>query len=313
MFPALSPDGSKLVFVESNTDFDIVSLDLTTAVVTPLIATQRSEEMPSWASQAPALVYLTDRSGSPEIWLHRADQPDRPLVSARDFPPDTTQWFMSPVLSPDATRVIYGRVERSGFVTLWISSVSGGAPVPLIEAGSTRAYGGAWSPDGKWFAYWRIQEGRTSLHRVKTTGQAKAEVLKEDVKRTSAPWVPVWSPAGDWILHLDNGAKLISPDGKTTRDPSWPSAVAWAFSADGQTVYGIRVLGFGGGELFSVNVTAGPPKVIGQIGPDTLPANSLNPVMRLTLAPDGKSVTYSTPKRTSNLWLAEGIQTVAPQ
>ena len=37
--PAVSPDGSKLVFLESASDFDIISVDLATAAVTPLIAT----------------------------------------------------------------------------------------------------------------------------------------------------------------------------------------------------------------------------------------------------------------------------------
>ena len=89
----MSPDGSKLVFVESATDRDVVSVDLATAAVTPLIATQRSEMMPAWASKEPALVYVTDRNGAPEIWLHKPGQQERPLVTARDFPPDTTQWL----------------------------------------------------------------------------------------------------------------------------------------------------------------------------------------------------------------------------
>ena len=67
--------------------------------------------MPAWASKEPALVYVTDRNGAAEIWLHKPGQPDRPLVTARDFPPDTTQWFMGPSLSPDATRVIYTRTR----------------------------------------------------------------------------------------------------------------------------------------------------------------------------------------------------------
>ena len=123
--PAVSPDGTKLVFEESADDYDIVSVDLTTAAVTPLIATQRSEMMPAWASSQPALVYETDRSGEPEIWLHKPGQADRPLVTARDFPPDTTQWFMGPTLSPDATRVIYTRIERNGPARLWMSGVAG--------------------------------------------------------------------------------------------------------------------------------------------------------------------------------------------
>jgi hypothetical protein len=41
-----------------------------------------------------------------------------------------------------------------------------------------------------------------------------------------------------------------------------------------------------------------------------LPAVSNNPSVRLSLAPDGKSLTYSTVKNTSNLWLIEGLDAV---
>ena len=112
--PAVSPDGSKLVFLESATDTDIVSVDVATAVVTSVIATQRAEQMPAWAPKESALVYVTDRNGEMEIWMRKPGQPDRPLVTPRDFPPGTTDGLMGPSLSPDGTRVIYGHLPKEG-------------------------------------------------------------------------------------------------------------------------------------------------------------------------------------------------------
>ena len=40
--------------------------------------------------------------------------------------------------------------------------------------------------------------------------------------------------------------------------------------------------------------------------------NAQSPALRLSLTPDGESVTYSTLKSTSNLWLAEGLDAVTP-
>ncbi len=48
---------------------DIVTLDLGTAAVTPLIDTKRSEQMPAWAAREATLVYVTDRNGAAEIWF----------------------------------------------------------------------------------------------------------------------------------------------------------------------------------------------------------------------------------------------------
>ena len=305
--PAVSPDGSRLVFQEFASDYDVVSVDLATAAITSLVATQRSEQMPAWAYQEAALVYVTDRSGAPEVWLHKPGQLDRPLVTPRDFPPDTTDAFMGPVLSPDATRVIYTRLERNGPGRAWISAVAGGSPVRLVKTSAERDWPGSWSPDGNWFVYQHLRDGKRSLNKVKTTGQAEPEVL------TALPpslTVPVWSPAGDWIMYRSaEGSTLISPDGGTTRD--LPNGFgAYAFSADGQTIYRLRRVGNDRLELFSTGINGGGEKTIGSLPSEYLPAVSNNPSVRLSLAPDGKSLTYSTVKNTSNLWLIEGIDAV---
>ena len=149
--PAVSPDGDKLAFLESETDGDVVSVDLTTAMVTPLIATQRVEQTPAWASRESSLVYVTNRNGADEIWFHKPGHPDRPLVTARDFPQDATLGFMAPALSPDGARVIATRLDASDPASLWMSAVTGGSPVLLVKrSGTERRYPGSWSPDGKW-------------------------------------------------------------------------------------------------------------------------------------------------------------------
>ena len=148
------------------------------------------------------------------------------------------------------------------------------------------------------------------MNKVKTTGGAEPEVLKADVKRLGS-WVPVWSPANDWILYGDAGVKLISPDGKTTRDVSPASATAYAFSADGRTIYGLRQpVALGRVELFSVGVGGGPEKTIGSLAPEYLPRNSLTPSLRLSVTPDGRSLTYSIARTSSNLWLMDGLTSV---
>ena len=134
-------------------------------------------------------------------------------------------------------------------------------------------------------------------------------MLKAVVKRQGAA-VPMWSPSGDWILFLEDGLKLISPDGKTTRDLSPKTAVAYSFSADGQVVYGIRQVAADHLELFSISVAGGAEKTIASMGREYLPSNNLSPALRLSLSPDGKTVTYSTIKSTNNLWLAEGLNAV---
>ena len=219
---------------------------------------------------------------------------------------------MTPSLSPDATRVIYSHRENDGPGQLWMSAVAGGAPARLVKSSADSDYAGSWSPDGNWFVYWHTHDGAQSLNKVKTTGQAEPEVLVAEVERRGF-WVPLWSPSGEWILHADDGVKLISPDGMTTREMSSTNGGAYTFSADGQTIYGLRQVGADqpGLELFSVSVDGGPEKTIASLAQEYRPVNTLIPALRLSLTPDGKGVTYSTVKQTSDLWLMDGLDTVA--
>lgn len=174
--PVVSPNGDRLVFADVSMDFDIVTLDLASGVPTPLIATRSLELMPAWASAAEALVYVTDRNGAMEVWLHQPGQLDRPVVSAGDFSTGT-RWFIGPALSPDGARVIYKRAGlETGPSRLWMSAVAGGVPqrvtgnVPESEI----ELAGSWSPDGAWYVYTVLdQSGSTALKKVRTTGRAE--------------------------------------------------------------------------------------------------------------------------------------------
>ena len=299
-FGDVSPDGHRIVFTESTDDYDLASVDLQHASASRLIATQRDEYMPAWAAKQPVLTYVTDRDGPHEIWLHTTGQ-DRPVVTPRDFPPGTTQWFLAPALSPDGGRLIYERFEIQGGSHLWISAVSGGAPVQLSNETGASEFSGAWSPDGNWYVYMAIRNGVWDLVKIKSTGQATPVLVKHGVQGGE---VPVWSPTGEWILFNN---ELYSPDGEKTRPIGKHGSPNYAFSLDGKLLYGIRH----DGErnlLFSVDVASGAEKVLGDLGREYAPASSFSPAIRLSMAPDGKSFVYSVATRHSNLWRFEGFR-----
>jgi serine/threonine protein kinase len=298
--PAVSPDGQKLIFAEVTGNYDIVSVDLASAAAHRMMSTERNQSMPAWAARQPSLAYVTDRNGPDEIWLHSSGGPDRPLVVRSDFPPDTTQWLMGPAMSPDGDRVIYTRIEKQiGSAHLWISAVASRAVVRLTNDSAVE-FPGAWSPDGNWFAYIVIRNGKADLMKVKTTGQAAPMLLQADAK---AATLPAWSPTGEWIAY---GGNLISPDGATKRSLGDHHSPYYMFSGDGKLLYGIRT------EkeselLFSVDIATGAEKTIGDLGKDFRPDSNLSPSIRFSMAPDGKSFVYSAGNFKRNLWMLEGF------
>jgi len=303
--PSVSPDGTRLAFTELIADQDVIQVDVRSGEVSPLVATRRNEDMPAWATNGAAMAYVTDRTGEKEIWLHYPNQPDRPVVTERDFPPGTTQWFMSPAISPDGTRIIYSRIERGSAGDLWMAAIGGGAPVRVTSGDERGGFAGSWSPDGVWFAYWAVAGSAGSLNRVRTTGQAKPEVVVARVTARGLT-VPIWSPTGDWILYNDNGWRLVSPDGKTSRDLALKATVC-AFSRDAVQLYCVRGE-VQGGVLFSRPVAGGQEHAITRLSSNQVPTSDLNPSLKMTFTPDGQHLTFSARKAESNLWLLSGMQ-----
>jgi hypothetical protein len=302
LYPAVSPDGRQILFTEVTTNLDIVSAYLDGSTPRALIATERDEMHPAWAAKQRALVYITNRNGSPEIWLRTGDL-DRPLITSLNFPAGTIRYFLGPALAPIADRVVYLRVATNGDDRLWISNIAGGAPTRLTNESDVRSESpGSWSPDGNWFTYYATRNGKKVLMKVKTTGQASPIMLKEI--QSPMPVVPSWSPAGDWIAYGDG---LISPDGKTMRPLENKGSVHYMFSADGKLLYGIRNDG-DRNLLFSIHIASGAEKVLGDLGRDFWPGG-FYPGVRFSLAPDGKSFVYSVLKITRNLYKFEGFDT----
>lgn len=113
--PSVSPDGDKLLFAETRNDFDVVSVDLSSGAVAPLLSTERAEEMPAWSAKQPVLVYSSDRGGGYEIWIHKQGLLDQPIVTTRDFPSDTTRWLIGPSLARRYPRHLPAhRARKSG-------------------------------------------------------------------------------------------------------------------------------------------------------------------------------------------------------
>ncbi|HLX45097.1 MAG TPA: hypothetical protein VKR43_16740, partial [Bryobacteraceae bacterium] len=300
--PMLSPDGKRMLFVQGNVDYMIVSASLSDATVTRVISSEMQTGMPAWARQRQEFAYESRRNGSPTIWV-RNEGTDRPIVTPDIFPPGTSL-FASPALSPGADRVVYTRGDDMQRFQNWISAVSGGPPVRMTNEKEVVERGGAWSPDGTSIVYWEYGSV-PSIRIVKSTGEATPVTLRQ-----SASNVPDWSPDGQWISFRDGtdevGWGVISPDGKTVRSFGEPQTIQVTFSPDSKRLYGIRV------EpsrcvLYSIDIASKEKKIIGEISKDFTPASYSNPAIRLSVSPDGKSILYPAIRRSNSLWMLEGF------
>ncbi len=307
--PAVAPDGKSLIYAEKTTSLDVVSVSLQDGAAKTLISTGREESMAAWSAKTDKLAWVTDRSGPWEIWARTSDGSEHPVVTAAEFPDGLNKWFMNPALSPDGNRLIFTRIDSKGAVHLWMTSLAGGVPVQVTNEQVESEVGSAWSPDGSRIVFIRVNSGNRQLATVKTSGNAVPVALRDNILNA----LPSWSPAGDWITYRDEkGWSLVSPDGKTTRFLGKINAPNLTFSSDGKLLYGIQ---YGDTDadrervtLFSLDPVTLKQTVIKELGKEMRPAANFGPGIRFSLGPDARSITYSTSKERSDLWLLQGYR-----
>ncbi len=302
-----SPDGKNILYTQLNDQEDVISVSLVDGTTTTLVSTGHTEAVAAWSATQAKLVWATNRNGPFQIWMRTPDGSERPVVTAADFPEGGATGLASPSLSPDGERLIYDRTGADSVLRLWISSLSGGAPVRLTNVEPGGEFGSTWSPDGSRFVYLQAQGGKTSVMITKTSGNAAPVLLKEGVLFC----LPAWSPTGDWISYRDQkGWSLISPDGKRSKFLAKIQSDYLAFSRDGKLLYGIQM-----GEteadrdratLFSLDPVSLKQTTIKELGKDFIPARDFT--VRFGLNPDGKSFVYSVDRGRTELWMLQGYR-----
>jgi Tol biopolymer transport system component/DNA-binding winged helix-turn-helix (wHTH) protein len=302
---SVAPDGGRIVYTRNLSDYDLMEAPVTGGRVRELLATSRWEGMPAWGPVSQQFVFVTNRRGTMEIWLKsRAEGWERPLVTPQDFPDGPTRSFMGPVFSPDGKRIAYTRNSAAG-TSIWITPIAGGVPARLT-GGQTFECPPDWSPDGAWLAFVRSDPDKLRLVKVRLGSSDAPVVLTE----TEFHYVPQWSPTGEWITYAHrDGFGIISADGKQSRVlfKGRPSIMAAFWSKDGRTLYAVNYSAV----LIAADIVAGREKIIGELDPgypQSFPQSWIQPGIRLTLAPDGKTFAFGVLRRKEDIWLLEGFE-----
>ena len=303
-YPSLSPDGRTLAFASGEVGFDIVEVPLNGSAPRVAIATSQIEVAPAWALDGVRFVYVTDRSGTFEIWLrNRVDGSERLIATEKQFP--ETDRFFDCAISPDGSRVAY-RAQGNRAVEIWISPLSGDAPVRLWDDPTKSPQRGpSWSPDGNWIAYYGYRDGRFAVMKARVGASAPPEFLIYTVR----PFPVRWSPRGDWIAFRDGDLlRMVSPDGQQNRVISQRIWETYGWSKDGSALYGI---GYGENHrlfLGTIDIATGKETEAADLGPVPAAfdlADSMNDFSYrgFSLHPDGKSFLTSVFRMKTQIYL----------
>ena len=179
---------------------------------------------PHWSSDGRQIAYVSDESGSSQIWVMRADGSRQHRVTH-----DSGSDFFSPSWSPDGRTILVSRCSHLlGTCDVAVIGADGKG-LRLLIRGYWHHGQTTYSPDGSQIAYTSDQGGYDSLLWI-------ADARGGHRRHISAPWLaadrPTWSPDGMQLSFTGNPASAmiftIDPRGEFLRRVHAPRDTLYA-------------------------------------------------------------------------------------
>ncbi len=225
--PAWSPDGKKIAYVHHTMDGLMRIKVMDADGGNPLTLTTTGVSMaPAWSPDGTLIAYAhtsTQNTGL-KLWLMNADGTNQRAFTTGPGHTDEN----IPTWSPDGKQIAFTSSREGGKYRIWVINADESNPVPLTTAYYDTALQAdieqkvpAWSPDGRYIAYWQGVEAndpRPDLPRDVWVMRADGR----DQRRLVPGDGPAWSPDSATISHPDfSTGRLalggISPDGTNQR------------------------------------------------------------------------------------------------
>lgn len=173
------------------------------------------------------LIRLTDGQATP---LNITVPGDRPKLRPRNV--DASDYIAAFAPSPNAKRLV---LEARG--DIWTVPAKNGTPRNLTRSSGVAERDPAWSPDGRWLAFFSDASGEYELYLLQSDGTEEAKQLTQG--GIGFRYSPTWSPDSKWIYFCDKtGAMFLhSLESKETkqfdREPtSGQTGVEWSSNSE---------------------------------------------------------------------------------
>jgi len=182
----IAPDANRAVFVARGDVFTVPADkgDVRNLTQTPGIR----ERGAVWSPDGRWIAYLSDRTGEYELYLRPGDGkgPEKQLTRG------SGKWRFDPRWSPDSQRLAFSDSDFD----LWLADATDGALTKVDHAPVREIDDFAWSADGRWLAYAKVEPNQfRSIFLYDTKAKAITRVTSELTDDAN----PAFDPAGKYL------------------------------------------------------------------------------------------------------------------
>jgi Tol biopolymer transport system component len=182
--PAFSPDGSKIVFVNGSSGFQLWVTNIDGSNQKALTTGPDSDFTPVWSPDGSKIVFRRQLSNAVHIFVMNAADGSGPTDVSKD--PNAQDY--GPEWSPDGRMIAFFSSPSWG---IWVMNVDGSGRKQLSSPPPTLAdETPAWSPDGTKIAFFR---GHDSIWVMNADGSNQIDITKSQ-PNSDTDYAPNWQP-----------------------------------------------------------------------------------------------------------------------
>jgi Tol biopolymer transport system component len=172
--PAVARAGDRLAYVYRRLDLNIwlapgPNSNAVDKAAVRLIASSREETSPNFSPDGKKIAFVSDRSGSKEIWVSTSDGQN--AVQLTNFGGSHTG---TPRWSPDGRQIVFDS-RPEGQADIYAVSVDGGRPQRVTTENSEDVMP-SWSRDGRWIYFGSRRGGNWQIWKTPAEGGAAVQV-----------------------------------------------------------------------------------------------------------------------------------------
>jgi eukaryotic-like serine/threonine-protein kinase len=207
--PVITRQGNRLAYRQVSSNMNIWQIRLPTSkgrasAPVKLISSTRSQDGQQYSPDGKKIVFVSDRSGSSQIWICDSDGSNAVQITSTDAPNNGT-----PRWSPDGRSIVFDSIADN--LGVYLVPADGGTPRALVVDSHFNA-AASFSRDGRWVYFVSDRSGEYQVWKVPSGGGQSVQVTFH------GGWHPMESTDGKFLYYL----KTPVPT-----DPSNTAASLW--------------------------------------------------------------------------------------